>query len=178
LPRQRQLSYIPVRLSAAPVGFQKGKGMPSVLSDCRYTISAPDVVSEDFNGQIVILNLSDGRYFSLGGIASSVWNTLLAGQTPQAIFESIGEQRPDLRDEAARFVDRLFELKLISLDESGEAGNVSAISATWNGDPPRIEVFDDLAELIFADPIHDVDAQVGWPAPRPEPSNRSDGPGK
>jgi hypothetical protein len=152
--------------------------MPSVLSDNRYTISAPDVVSEDFNGQTVILNLSDGRYFSLGGIASSVWNALLAGHTPQVIFESIRKYRPDLSDEAARFVDRLFELKLIRLDEGGEAGNAGAISETWNGDTPKIDVFDDLAELIFADPIHDVDEQAGWPAPRPEPSTGDNGPSR
>ena len=170
------MSYIPVRLSFGLVGLQKGKGMPSVLPDSRYAISAPDVVSEDFNGQIVILNLSDGRYFSLGGVASSVWNTLLAGQTPQAIFESIRERRPDLSDEAVRFVDRLFELKLIRPDEGGEAGIADAIFEAWDGDTPRIDVFDDLAELIFADPIHDVDEQAGWPAPRPEPSNRDNGP--
>lgn len=151
--------------------------MPSVLYDRRCTINAPDVVSEDFNGQTVILNLSDGRYFSLGGIASSIWNTLLAGQTPQAIFESISMRRPDLVDEAGRFVDRLFELKLIRPDE-GHAGAAGAISEAWAGDTPRIDVFDDLAELIFADPIHDVDEQAGWPASPPEPSNRDTGPNR
>lgn len=150
--------------------------MAAVLSDRLYTISAPDVVSEDFSGQIVILNLSDGRYFSLGGIASSVWSNLLAGHTPQAIFESIRQQRPDLLDEASRFVDRLLELNLIRRHEGGEAGVLAAISETWAGEPPRIEVFDDLAELIFADPIHDVDEEAGWPAPRPEPSSRGNGP--
>jgi hypothetical protein len=160
----------PAPLELGPVGLQKGKGMASVLYDNRYTISAPDVVSEDFNGQVVILNLSDGRYFSLSGIASSLWNSLLAGQTPQAIFESIREHRPDLSDEAARFVDRLLELKLIRPDEGAEASITCAISETWIGDTPRVDVFDDLAELIFADPIHDVDEQAGWPAPRPEPS--------
>ena len=28
---------------------------------------------------------------------------------------------------------------------------------------PSIEIYDDLAELIMADPIHDVDTDVGWP---------------
>ena len=43
----------------------------------------------------------------------------------------------------------------------------AAVSDEWAGEAPRIEIFDDLAELIFADPIHDVDEQAGWPAPRP-----------
>ena len=143
--------------------------MSSVVLESRYAISAPDVVSEDFNGQIVILNLSDGRYFSLGGIASSVWSNLLVGIIPQVIFDSIKQQRPELSEEAAQFVDRLIELKLIRQHEGGEADFPSTINEAWAGDAPRIEVFDDLAELIFADPIHDVDEQAGWPTPRPAP---------
>ena len=36
----------------------------------KYAINAPDVVAEDFDGQIVILNLANGHYFSLKGIAA------------------------------------------------------------------------------------------------------------
>ena len=49
------------------------------------------------------------------------------------------------------------------------AAHAALLGLDWSGEPPQIEVFDDLAELIFADPIHDVDEQVGWPAPRPAP---------
>jgi hypothetical protein len=37
---------------------------------------------------------------------------------------------------------------------------------TWSEGEPAIEVFDELAELIYGDPIHDVDEKVGWPTPR------------
>lgn len=152
--------------------------MPAVLPDRKYTISAPDVVSEDFSGQVVILNLSDGRYFSLAGVAPTVWNNLLAGQTPLAILDSIWQHRPELRDEANRFIDKLLELKLIRPQEGSEPDSVAALSETWAGEPPKIDVFDDLAELIFADPIHDVDEQAGWPAPRPLSSDSGNGPTK
>ena len=140
--------------------------MSALDPNVGYTINAPDVVAEDFNGQTVILNLSDGRYFSLDGIASPIWNNLVRGCTPQAIFESIEQQQPAMSDEAARFIDRLIELALIRQQTDG-AGLVGAVSEVWSGESPQIEVFDDLAELIFADPIHDVDEQVGWPTPRP-----------
>ena len=41
-----------------------------------YEINAPDVIAETFDGEPVILNLADGRYFSLSGIASSIWPLL------------------------------------------------------------------------------------------------------
>lgn len=141
--------------------------MSSTALGSRYAISAPDVVSEDFNGQVVILNLSDGRYFSLGGIAPSVWSNILDGKSPQAIFDSVAGHRPELSDETVRFVERIVELGLIRQHDASESGVSSALTETWDGAPPSIEVFDDLAELIFADPIHDVDEQAGWPTPRP-----------
>ena len=141
--------------------------MSAVDSSSGYTINAPDVVAEDFNGQTVILNLSDGRYFNLGGIASPIWNNLIRGHTPQAIFDSLDQQRPELREEAARFIDQLIDLALIRRQTEAAIGLAAAVGDVWSGESPQIEIFDDLAELIFADPIHDVDEQVGWPAPRP-----------
>ena len=129
-----------------------------------YAINAPDVVAEDFDGQTVVLNLSDGRYFSLGGIASRIWDELINGRTPQAIFDSIDQHQPSLREEAGRFIGALVGFGLIRPAADGSEALSAVTNYEWSAEPPRIEVFDDLAELIFADPIHDVDEQVGWPA--------------
>lgn len=143
--------------------------MTPMIATGSFAINAPDVVAEDFDGKIVILNLGDGRYFSLDGIASQIWSLLVAGLSPAAILESIEAHQPSLTGRSSEFVDRLIELKLIR-PQDAEAGNAQGpIDETWSGEEPRIEVFDDLAELILADPIHDVDEQAGWPAPRPNP---------
>lgn len=70
--------------------------------------------------------------------------------------------------ESARFIERLLELSLV-VPRAGAAGPSGPIVASWDGASPQINVFDDLAELIFADPIHDVDEQAGWPTPRQNP---------
>jgi len=131
-----------------------------------YTINAPDVVAEDLDGEIVILNLANGHYFSLGGIACPIWSLLLSGHTPQSIFTSIEARRPDLVDGSSEFVNRLIELNLITPCTDADAAPADPIDELWSGTSPTIEVYDDLAELIFADPIHDVDEQAGWPTPR------------
>jgi coenzyme PQQ synthesis protein D (PqqD) len=130
----------------------------------RYVINAPDVVSEDFNGEVVILNLANGHYFSLRGIASSIWAAILAGNAPESILASIAQQRPELLDASSTLLSRLMELGLMR-PGTGENGTEPLEDQAWSGESPQIEVFDDLAELIFADPIHDVDEQLGWPAP-------------
>jgi len=132
----------------------------------RYTINAPDVVAEDLNGDVVILNLANGHYFSLRGIACAIWASLLAGHTTQAILASIAIRRPELSDGSSDFVDRLVELKLIRPRDDAAAVPAGSIGESWTGEGPAIEVYDDLAELMVADPIHDVDEQAGWPTPR------------
>ena len=131
----------------------------------RYAINTPDVVAEDFNGEIVILNLANGHYFSLCGIACAIWSLLLAGHTPHSIVASI---------EAAR---RTWWRGRRSSSSAYSSCNSYWRAATWKLLPsrsrnygramvPAIEVYEDLAELIFADPIHDVDERAGWPTPR------------
>jgi len=134
----------------------------------RYAINAPDVVAEDFSGEIVMLNLSNGHYFSLAGIAAPIWTLLLAGHTPSAILDSIRARRPELADRSAAFLGRLVELNLVRAHDGGGAPG-APIAEVWSGEAPEIQVYDDLAELISSDPVHDVDEQAGWPTPRRQP---------
>ena len=149
-----------------PIRFEDGDRMTAADPSCQYEINAPDVVSEDFTGQIVILNLANGHYFSLGGIASAIWTLILAGHTPRSVFGSIQAKRPELVEPSMEFVARIVELNLVRAREANAGDASSAIDEAWLGDGPQIQVYDDLAELVSADPIHDVDEQEGWPAPR------------
>ena len=130
----------------------------------RYAINGPNVVAEDFDGQIVILNLADGRYFSLGGTAAPIWSRLLEGRTPDQVIASIASQRPKIVDAARAFIAKLQELRLICVSDSPAVGG--ELAEPWTGAVPALEMFDDLAELIAADPIHDVDEEAGWPVPK------------
>ena len=140
--------------------------MSAVNRSGRYSINAPDVVAEDFDGEMVILNLGNGHYFSLRGIASQIWSLLIAGREPQSILTSIQTRRPELVDASSEFLGRVIELSLVRPRADGADGPIGPIDETWSGDSPRIEVFEDLAELIYGDPIHEFDEQTGWPHPR------------
>ena len=132
-----------------------------------HRINAPDVVAEDFDGQVVILNLANGHYFSLEGCAGDIWAAIEAGHAPDAILASIRADRPDMEGAGLAFVTELLKLELILPDAAAPAPSVP-VPAAWLGEPPRLEVYKDLADLIYADPIHDVDEQAGWPKPREE----------
>jgi len=134
----------------------------------RFTINEPDVVAEDFDGQLVILNLANGHYFSLQGCGGDIWAALASGHAPDAILDAIRAFLPEIADASRELLGRLIELQLIRPD--GAPVELPAGSASgWRAEPPRLEVYEDLAELIYADPIHDVDEQAGWPKQRQDP---------
>jgi coenzyme PQQ synthesis protein D (PqqD) len=129
-----------------------------------YIINEPDVVAEDFDGQFVILNLANGHYYSLEGCGGAIWQLLSSGHSPEQILQAIKQARPDLSNDSAVFLDMLIERGLIRPDETGRL-DTTAVSVEGFERAPRLEVYDDLAELIYADPIHDVDEGAGWPKP-------------
>lgn len=131
-----------------------------------YVVNAPDVVSEDFDGEKVILNLANGRYFGLRGIASQMWSCIGDGHKPDAILASIAASKPSLVESSKSFIARLVELDLVVRSKNDTEASSASLDKLWADEAPGIDVFDDLAELIFADPIHDVDEQAGWPTLR------------
>ena len=130
-----------------------------------HTINAPDVVAEDFDGQVVILNLANGHYFSLEGCAGDIWALLSEGHTPASILASINNGEPAIHDDSVTFLNTVMDLELLRPNDAA-GPNPAPIATAWRKDPPRLEIYKDLAELIYADPIHDVDDQAGWPKPR------------
>lgn len=134
-----------------------------------YCINAPDIVADEFDGETVILNLANGHYYALQGIGQRIWFFLLKDHSPESILASIAAARPDMVTAATAFMTRVVELNLVSPHAAGVVNGVSPIDEAWRGDSPAVDVYDDLAELIYADPVHDVDEQAGWPKKRSAP---------
>lgn len=128
----------------------------------RYKIAGPDIVHEDFGGDLVVLNLASGQYFGLNSAAALVWTALLDGHDPAKIDTDQANSTT-----VADFVAKLQGFGLIVPDVDNAAPVTPANLSL--PDAPTIEAYEDLADLIVADPIHDVDADMGWPK-QPESS--------
>lgn len=137
-----------------------------------YEVSTPDVVAEDFGGEVVVLNLGNGRYFSLLGVSADIWRDLARGHKPQDLIDYAVAARASLGEAVSVLVASMIAEGLIrplsdSEDRASPTGTASAAAALLAGeDVPPMEAFDDMAELILADPIHDVDEDMGWPVKR------------
>jgi len=146
--------------------------------DTIYEVCAPDVVAEDFGGEIVVLNLANGKYFSLLGVSADIWRDLAQGYRPRDIFGHAKEAGPEVEAAVnALIADMIREGLIRSVPDNADGSTPSAQSASTAVSlaactgVPGLEAFDDMAELILADPIHDVEEDMGWPVKRdPVPS--------
>jgi hypothetical protein len=134
----------------------------------RYNTQMPMVVSRQFDEEIIVANFETGIYYSLTGSAADIWLGLSAGLPPEEISTTFAAKH-GVADAAAQidaFIDTMLTEKIVTPHE----GVVDAQPWTPKlGIPfssPALERFDDLRDLLFLDPVHDV-SEAGWPT-RPD----------
>jgi len=131
-----------------------------------FEVSAPDVLAEDFGGEIVAINMVNGRYYSLRGLGYAIWMDLAAGPPAADIRDAVTAVDYDLGVATAAFIAKLAEEQLVRprATAAASAAAISSAAAAQPGMPaPLLESFDDMSDLIKADPIHEVDEEFGWP---------------
>lgn len=136
-----------------------------------YRVAGPNVIRESFDGEIVIVSLDNGCYYSLQGTGAEIWDLI----ENQATFDEMaGEMTrryvievPDAAGPLRSFLGKLIEEGLIAevpaplRTESLSLPPAPPARAAFV--PPSVAKFSDMQDLLLLDPIHDVD-ETGWPA--------------
>lgn len=129
-------------------------------------MASGDIVSESFDGDYVVLDLNCGKYFSFSDSANVIWDALTSGVAPKDL---LGQAVAISAAELDSFVQELVGYGLIAPRQLGAPNRprseyLDRLANTL--EKPSVLIFDDLADLFKADPIHDVEEPVGWPAIR------------
>ncbi len=129
------------------------------------TIRSGDVVHETVDGEVVIVDLANGVYFSTDGVGAAVWGLLAAGTSLQWLSEwakAAFPTQPEAAEEVSMFVRQVHAQNLLVESADAEGGDLSA-----DGPPiyatPTLQAFNDMESLLLLDPIHDVEPDKGWP---------------
>lgn len=142
-----------------------------------YRRNDPELAAEQFEDGVVIINFLTGRYFSLNSTAEVVWEFLKDDYSFEQIVAGLAShchlppsETASLDADVAEFLEKLTRERLVCVDTVSTTVSpvVSLPAVQIPYEPPKVEVFDDLAELILLDPIHDVNEQLGWPVARTE----------
>lgn len=119
------------------------------------------------DGQYVILNFVSGSYYSLNTTSTAALQDLLEGASEANVATALKGIYPDSAAEEllASFVGRLLELEVVCQDgteATGAAANCSALKAE-DALELTVDEFNDVADLLLMDPIHEVKNDAGWP---------------
>jgi hypothetical protein len=143
--------------------------------DRLFLVNAPSVVSEIIDGELIVMNLKTGNYYSSDKVGAVAWSWIEAGKTETEMNRLAGTlyraSVQQIRGDLGAFFGRLLEEDLVrevpaTNDEaSTDGGATGALTSAQDFVPPALCVYTDMQDLLFLDPIHDVGA-VGWPKPR------------
>lgn len=143
----------------------------------RYEPAGPDIVSEEIDGEVIIVNLKNGNYYSLTQSATVVWSSLARGATLERMHDVLRQRYlGDAHVMQQGLIDliRALETEAIVRRVDAPSGNdaPSPADAPAGGQapylPPLFERFTDMGDLLLLDPVHEVEDQKGWPHPKGE----------
>jgi len=131
-----------------------------------YTFNGSVFDPEDFGNEIVIINTVTGTYYTIGGSATHVLRWFFMPISSEQVQSLIHQTFPNEVSEATTFWNWVKHQSLIVQVETPELGT-SSNEATSDQNPVihndwTYSRFDDMADLIRLDPIHDV-SDKGWP---------------
>jgi Coenzyme PQQ synthesis protein D (PqqD) len=135
-----------------------------------YRVRDKNVVSEIIDEEAIIMDLTDGIYFSSDGAGAVIWDGIVRGldaaQIKQRVQQVFSADPAELNVDFEGFVASLLTNKLVNVADEAAVSSVG-----WSMplpadrrryDPPVLNRYDDLQSLALLDPIHDVEVD-GWP---------------
>ena len=146
----------------------------------RFAANHPAVVDEMIDGEVVVIDLTTGSYFSLVDSAAVIWASLAGRPTLDEVaghLARVYDAEPDQCFAASgAFLDALVaEGLVVPVPDGVDARARAALpELPVTGGPlpePRFEKFDDMQQLILLDPVHEIDDAVGWPRVPPATEN-------
>lgn len=131
-------------------------------------IDTEAVMHETIDGEVVIIHLDQGTYYSLTGAGALLWNLLEQGRSALQLaaaagphYDAVPEDR--LREDAQRFLGELHREGLVRESEGAAEGETTMpFAPTGAYETPTLTKYTDMEELLLVDPIHEVE-DSGWP---------------
>lgn len=139
----------------------------------HFQVNSPNVIHEIIDGEVVLINLETGSYYSIDSVGAVIWDYIGQGLSRSQIVEAIASGYKGEPADIDQGVQQLFaqlqaEQLIVPTEASQSNGHSSPINAAANGqDAPKFEApvlhkYTDMEDLLLLDPIHDVD-ETGWP---------------
>jgi hypothetical protein len=146
----------------------------------RFRINKPSVVYEEFDDELVLINLDSGNYYCFESVGAYIWGFVQSGASETEIVEEVVRQyegSPSTIEDAVKlFLKELQEEGLIVPDGTREAKTDKELyrqdaiglgTEKINFEAPVLSKFTNMQEFLLVDTIHEIDYN-DWPKNKPE----------
>lgn len=141
-----------------------------------YEPAGQDVVAEEIDGEVIVVNLKNGNYYSLTQSATVAWSSIARGETVAQMHAALarrylgdaGVMQQGLAD-LLRALEAEGLIRPLATPSQAKGGSASEVASGQEPYlPPLFERFTDMGDLLLLDPVHEVEDRKGWPHPKGE----------
>ena len=149
-----------------------------------FKINTPKVVFENYENEVVLINLNSGIYYSISNTAAEIFSQIEKEQSKSCILDEVINKYEGntsaMVASVEKFIEHLLNEGLIisegkSFDSSPspdkEKVNKNSNPVKLLFESPVLNRYSDMQDLLLLDPVHDVD-ETGWPNPKPPDSDK------
>ena len=159
----REVSALIRNVSGRWDGDNGGNWMSNIERDGathgRFRLNAPKVIADVIDGEVVIMNLERGSYYSLDQVGADIWGSILTGRSTEEIADAIAEHFAVARERALAVTGRITQQMLeedlivaVSGDDNGRASPPAIAMASTTYVEPTLTVYSDMKDLLAFDP--------------------------
>lgn len=133
-----------------------------------FGLAGDDVVREVFDGEVVIIHMGTGKYYSTNPLGGEIWAWLENGHPLEHILQALQahfSDRAEVADDLNAFVSDVQLQQLMQPQPANAPSEAIQVQLTAY-EAPKLRIYDDLQQILGLDPIHDVD-ETGWPQAAP-----------
>ncbi len=124
--------------------------------ETRFRVQVADVAAKVIDGEAIIMNLSNGLYFSMDKVGASVWELMENGHSVGEITDTLGghfgADPETVQGDLTHLLGELVAEGLIHEAEVTPAGTIEFAADSGAYSAPVLNKYSDMADLLALDP--------------------------
>jgi len=131
-----------------------------------YSINKKKMFCDITDGLAIVINSESGIYYGINSFGTVVFEYLLKGSSPEAILKELNKLPnvpADMETRLNVFIKELITQEIL-VESATIENEISFKPEIAEADEYKLILaeYTDAQELLWADPIHDVDEELGW----------------
>ncbi|CAN5199599.1 hypothetical protein BH24PSE2_BH24PSE2_08800 [soil metagenome] len=127
-----------------------------INSDTRTAANAEHVAAKVMDGEAILINLSNGLYYRMGGIGGWIWRLIEGGHSVSEIAEAVAKRfdrtTESVLQDVQRMTTELLSEELIRIADGDTPRDVEQPDMPASYEPPALEKYSDMADMFALDP--------------------------